>query len=688
MISDTTIYCNKLHEIKIGILGFSGSGKSTYHAALAYWLYHHTDNELKHGEPVGAQTRKFIDEKVRDLISGRFPEATIKDIQLTYRMKYKTSEYLVNIVDYKGNDTQMLHSFNDETPEHLLALECFLSQCDAYFVFIPISDLMKDGADTPIEKFSGVYDIIRYYQDKREKPGKKLQNPMILCVTKSDLVDESDKNTMEIVDSALNRFIPRLKDNIENFSKIFISSIGDRFLGDNGKKHADAQLLPKNILQPLKQLFEINENKKNRKSVIKTMVYICIFLVILFFAGLILKSNANFRIQALKDSAHSIADLSDEELEIKLFEIEDLYENIGFYRAFIFEDVEAVKQNLIIDIKNEQDNRKLKNISKLASENPDKINDLEMEVRKYNSVNSKNLKKIWETLETAQKKRDENCWTTATTENSVQAYQKYIAECKDFGANIEDAQKRILGIKKKTVLNDWNAIEAIIIKNPADYELISKKILQFALNCPYELRKTIKPSPDKLLDEYIEKWDLAEWGKIQTFEKTNVDVVNGSFKAIESLIEMYQKYLSKFENPQHKEDAKYSIIFFNKISKTRTYRVILSNAEYLGGIDDFEKEPDIYVKVYINAVLVFNSIDFVLSNDKNPKWNKEFTVDWKAYDVVRIEIWDKNTIRDEELCYVSSNTLTSASDVFRGIFYPKRDNWKLHLTFEWLGPKK
>ncbi|MCD4657992.1 MAG: hypothetical protein K8S87_10680 [Planctomycetes bacterium] len=689
MISDTTIYSNKLNEIKIGILGLGSAGKTTYHAALAYWLYHHTDTELKHGEPVGVQTREFIDEKVRELISGKFPDSTLTDTQLTYRMKYKTSEYLVNIIDYKGADTPVLHAFDTETPEHLHELESFLAQCHAYFVFIPINDLVKQDADTPIEKFSGVYDIIRYYQDKREKSEKKLQNPMILCVTKSDMVDESDVNSMNKVDSALKRFMPRLKDNVENFDIIFISAVGERFIGDDREKRDDAQLLPKNILQPLKRLFEINEKKKNTKRVIKTLAYICIMMVILFFAGFILKSEAKSRLLMLKESGHSIVSLSDEELEIKRFEVEDLYKNIGFYRAFIFEDVEGIKQDLISKIKIEQDNRKLRDISKDAAENPNKIDDLTKKARKYQSeVSNDNIEKIRETLENAQKKKDENWWTHAKNENTVQAYQNYIAECKDFGTFIEDAQKRILSIKKKSVLNEWNEIIAIIKKKPADFELITEHIRKFAINCPYELRKTIEPAPDKMHDDYIEKWDANEWKKIEGYEKSKVKVINGSFKAIESIIEMYRKYLSKFETPLHEKKAKSSIIFYNKVSKTRTYRVILSDAEYLGGIDDFEKEPDIYVRVYINGILVFDSIDFVLKDAKKPKWNHEFTVDWKAYDVVRIDILDKNIISDDKLTYVQSNTLTSANDVFRNIYYPKLKNWKLRLKFEWLGIKR
>ena len=258
---DTTVYIKKPNEIKIGLLGFSGAGKTTYQASLAYWLYTQTDEDLK-GEPIGSGTREFLDTKVRELISGKFPEPTLGDVQLIYHMNFKNSEYLVNIIDYKGGDTPGFHSDTQEISPRLKDTADFFAQCNAYFIFIPVEDLLYTPEEVPIEKYAGIYDIIRYYQKIKEKPLKKLRNPMILVITKIDTVDISDKKLREKIENALERFIVRLDDKVKYYDKVMVSAIGGDFLDTAGRKRADAELKPTNITTPIKKIFETYEHRK------------------------------------------------------------------------------------------------------------------------------------------------------------------------------------------------------------------------------------------------------------------------------------------------------------------------------------------------------------------------------------------------------------------------------------------
>jgi hypothetical protein len=166
-------------------------------------------------------------------------------------------------------------------------------------------------------------------------------------------------------------------------------------------------------------------------------------------------------------------------------------------------------------------------------------------------------------------------------------------------------------------------------------------------------------------------------------------VIDGKLETLAEAEKKYKEYLKLFNfmTPAYKTQADEMITLIQQISKPQKYKVKLLKAKSVGEIH--EENPDLYLRIFVNKKIIINTKDNIKTNDRNPVWNLDFEVTWKAFDQVQIELYDAENIlvNDVLIKPYLFNSLFSGDKAFNSIVYPSNKG-TITIYFEWQGPKR
>lgn len=240
-------------DIRIGLWGTSGSGKTTYLAMLYDAL---EDSEEWTVEAGNDLADGFIDAHISTIDAGNFPPPTeiSEDLKVfTYILKKGASSIFLNFLDaaggfyedFRGNATQQVEIV--ETNDTLGDIVDYLRSCDGIIFLLDPIRSKKQG-----ESYKTLLlRLFREFQKRSRQKGMdtKLQQYMAFCVTKVDKQGIWDKglNSPDLAKDVMGeQLFRRLRTNFcldGRYEFFSVASIG-RYLDKTDKKWKESVIYP------------------------------------------------------------------------------------------------------------------------------------------------------------------------------------------------------------------------------------------------------------------------------------------------------------------------------------------------------------------------------------------------------------------------------------------------------------
>jgi hypothetical protein len=221
---------------RIGVFGYRGVGKTT----LLTMLYREgvsgrlADLRLAAAD---ARTADYLGDKIRELEAGHRLPATLAETDLRFHLYHGNSRQELLVKDYQG--------------EHLAlgrqdSIQQFLADCDALWLCLDVMAL--SDAALRLRRQQECEQLIEAYLSKEPTP--RLERPVALLLTKSDLLEPERADPREWVKNELALVYHALSAHCPGNSLFAVSSLG----GERGIAETLATpptLQPRNLAEPL-----------------------------------------------------------------------------------------------------------------------------------------------------------------------------------------------------------------------------------------------------------------------------------------------------------------------------------------------------------------------------------------------------------------------------------------------------
>ncbi|MGE0431807.1 MAG: C2 domain-containing protein [Planctomycetota bacterium] len=655
--------------LRIGLLGTSGAGKTTYQTALSYVLVRQNEgdptvDEPLFGHPVGQETRQFLSVRVHELIGGNFPLPTNDATNLFYRIESGNETRLISILDYRGGDLPEIYSrdVGKPLPPALQEVADYFADCDAYVFLVNARTLLLRDDDPEFQRFWNEFlvykDVLQHLVDSRPRFRGKISDPFALVATQTDAVDLDNPAVRQQLDRALDNLQRELERHVRYPETFLTSAIGRRFIDPaTMKKLPHARLEPENVLAPLRFILRTRRlHRRLRRRLLLTSLSIILLGGVIL--GLILgKLEAEVRLKAVVDLGQNLDREhvpKDAELEGRLRRLEHAQDELGIFSLFLTSDSVAAFKSARDAILAELDEREYARFSQAANGQPVNLEEVNALARDYlrerkyldrYSSGRPHAEQVLTAAEQVRRRYDEEAWAEARRVDSVEAYGVYLQKVATLPDPLHrhDAQQEIKRLQRDSHVARWSEIVDFANRQPGRYEAVVRLVHDFRENCPPEFKRTLNPPPDQFFQQLISAWDEQLWSDLNDYYRRFVDIPNGSITAnLRPCIDRLREYLTQIGTwtvPAHEAAARERIAMLEVRGADREYTIRLIS----GSFKNYDEEkPDIYIKVFVNGKLKFTTEANPKYDNANPVWNIDFPLRWKAYDIVRVEVWDQD----------------------------------------------
>lgn len=294
-----------LDDFKIGIFGWTGTGKTTYISVLYYLASKNLIENALISASCDEKTNLYLSTQINDIllsnswtevsqkISGTLDERDlIFDISIRGGRKRK-----VHIKDYRGEDVKV-----GEKNESLF--DEFLYKADAILFFLDASVNESLGGEfNRLNEFNT-------FLGKVSNVNNKIKMSVFLVITKSDLLFspsdvDYDKFT-SLAESLYPDVVSSIKLFASDFEVYFISSkyCFERFVLNNASRDGDcSEIFAAPIVKALKLSVEKNKKKKNN------MISVGFLFILLIIGGIYFSLNEylSYKIKSLTDLHPSVS---------------------------------------------------------------------------------------------------------------------------------------------------------------------------------------------------------------------------------------------------------------------------------------------------------------------------------------------------------------------------------------------
>jgi hypothetical protein len=260
----------KPQDIRIGIWGTSGSGKTTYLAMLYYALLLSKDWQVT----ADSEARRFVTESIDKIKAGDFPPATqiSGDLNIfTYTLARQNSSAIIgpkvvlNFIDAPGEFYEDIHrqtvqiakpsnqSVSAETQvsqnqTNSMGIMDYLLSCDGIIFLL---DPTRSNAEGHLY-WRLLFDLFMEFQERSQQENMtnaRLQQYMAFCVTKADIEDiwDQGKESADLVKDVMGHSLFTSLETgfcLENrYSFYSVASIG-RYFDNDSQSWKEAVLYP------------------------------------------------------------------------------------------------------------------------------------------------------------------------------------------------------------------------------------------------------------------------------------------------------------------------------------------------------------------------------------------------------------------------------------------------------------
>jgi hypothetical protein len=236
--------------LQMSILGLPESGKTVYLSVLFNELQQYKDSDLL-VQPYGIETIEYVNKNIKKLKSGEWLERTATNSIFYFRASALlgsnlfAKKYTLEIGDYAGEKINELNSQSEmwlhktDYFKDVVRSQIIFLVIDAAVIFEKNINMAKNVEQILISAFQVLL------ESKGVKLDKRLNDPIALMVTKSDLLDE---NLHNLIYDEFRTLINICTKRCSSFSIFFVSSVGE--LSDNSLP--PSRLHPQNVVEPLK----------------------------------------------------------------------------------------------------------------------------------------------------------------------------------------------------------------------------------------------------------------------------------------------------------------------------------------------------------------------------------------------------------------------------------------------------
>lgn len=214
-------------NLKIGVFGDRGVGKTTFlttlHGVLANHLYNEFEVRYENDSTVTYLKNNFSKLLSENIVDGTVGEYSI-DFDLWYKKAGNEQKFKISMKDFAGE--------NIKVERHgIQTVVNFLSTCDAILFFYSLTDKDKNQDEQNMFDFNTMLTRLT----KLENGARKTKKPFVLILTKSDEIVQQRNNefdSLEAINQAIKgkieddgaSLISELSRFVENFKIVSTSS--------------------------------------------------------------------------------------------------------------------------------------------------------------------------------------------------------------------------------------------------------------------------------------------------------------------------------------------------------------------------------------------------------------------------------------------------------------------------------
>ncbi len=225
--------------MKITMLGFTSSGKTTYLSALLGLFYQGSVDGFSFRVPNNrsAEVNKVIDRIDTLNKFGVFPDATVGDITKLSLELYKNNNHLIDFefIDYRGGALNDIAK--NENTDATIELETTILASDVVLVFVDAVKLNECRNDNVARNYLGVLPITTVLSRAKEEAAKSNKKIRIVFVlTKTDastLINTSIQSLKTRVKSLYSNLYLRFGQEADEFKIYDIGTVGKHCVQTN-----------------------------------------------------------------------------------------------------------------------------------------------------------------------------------------------------------------------------------------------------------------------------------------------------------------------------------------------------------------------------------------------------------------------------------------------------------------------
>lgn len=250
---------------KIGIFGWTGTGKTIYISMLHYLL-----SSNKHPYVIGSRTddidvqnnmTTFLESTNWDTITEKI-KGTINTPTIVFSLNTKDGSKEFEIQDYRGEDVEKQKDKSEE------AIYNYFLGCDALLFFLDAEAFENDDKLANWKRWDEFQELLHKLSLKHKS--QKVNIPIYLVITKKDILTFDDKGEIQMSSSKIketyNKKLRVISEYCESTKPFFISSklCFDYYVKNDIK---DTKELIDFCTPILRSLKEIEINQKNEKKI-------------------------------------------------------------------------------------------------------------------------------------------------------------------------------------------------------------------------------------------------------------------------------------------------------------------------------------------------------------------------------------------------------------------------------------
>ena len=260
---------------KIGIFGWSGTGKTIYISMLHY-LFSEKKHTFVHNSHIINASNGTYNDKIEDNVNIFLKNKDWENVTNEIKGSINTSNLLFNIdtnegshefeiQDYRGEDIARQEDKESEDKVY----EYFLN-CNALLLFLDAEAFEEKELVANRERWREIQKLLDKLNTKSKS--QKIKTPIYLVITKKDVLDFNDKGEIAMPSSEIkekyNSMLRTISQYSESTKPFFISSKScfDYYIKNKGKEEHEAHEFCTPILRGLKEAIINQKNKQNEEE--------------------------------------------------------------------------------------------------------------------------------------------------------------------------------------------------------------------------------------------------------------------------------------------------------------------------------------------------------------------------------------------------------------------------------------